>query len=175
MHKSFSCMFISILYMFQTAMCTSSAYAPAYQTVIYMIFVIFVNNQLDAQFFFMYVYFYSLHVSDSYVSIIGRINCINTTSGICHSVSMTVWYAGAYAPAYHTVLYTEWHTRCRIDTVNSPNDGHIAVWNMYRIEINIREREMCLKLVIYKEYIISDSQTVVTKPSPFKLNCIASQ
>jgi len=104
MHKSFSCMFISILYMFQTAMCTSSAYAPAYQTVIYMIFVIFVNNQLDAQFFFMYVYFYSLHVSDSYVSIIRRINCINTTSGICHSVS-TVWYAGAYAPAYQTVIY----------------------------------------------------------------------
>jgi len=48
--------------------------------------MIFVNNQLDAQFFFMYVYSYSLHVSDSYVSIIRRINYINTTSGICHSV-----------------------------------------------------------------------------------------
>ena len=36
--------------------------------------VIFVNNQLDAQFFmYTYVYFYSLHVSDSYVSIIRRI------------------------------------------------------------------------------------------------------
>jgi hypothetical protein len=46
----------------------------------------FVNNQLDAQFFFMYVYFYSLHVSGSHVPIIRRINCINTTSGICHSV-----------------------------------------------------------------------------------------
>jgi len=45
---------------------------------------IFVDNQLDARFFFMYVYFYSLHVSDSYVSIIRRINCINTTYGICH-------------------------------------------------------------------------------------------
>ena len=22
---------------------------------------------------------------------------------------MTVWYAGAYAPAYQTVIYTEWH------------------------------------------------------------------
>jgi hypothetical protein len=60
--------------------------------------IIFVNNQLDAQFFFMRVYFCSLHVSDSYVSIIRRINCINTTSGICHSVSMTVWYV------YHVVL-----------------------------------------------------------------------
>jgi hypothetical protein len=35
---------------------------------------IFVNNQLDAQFFFMYVYFYSLHVSGSHVPIIKRIN-----------------------------------------------------------------------------------------------------
>ena len=47
---------------------------------------LFVNNQIDAQFFFMYIYFYSLHVSGSHVPIIRRINCINTTSGICHSV-----------------------------------------------------------------------------------------
>jgi hypothetical protein len=40
---------------------------------------IFVNNQLDAYFFFTYVYFYSLHVSGSHVPIIRRINCINTT------------------------------------------------------------------------------------------------
>jgi len=46
----------------------------------------FVNNQLDAQFFFMYVCFYSLYVSGSHAPIIRRINCINTTSGICHSV-----------------------------------------------------------------------------------------
>jgi hypothetical protein len=39
--------------------------------------MIFVNNQLDAQFFFMYVYFYSLHVSGSHVPIIRRINPIN--------------------------------------------------------------------------------------------------
>jgi len=48
--------------------------------------VIFVNNQLDAQFLFTYVYFYSVQVADSYVSFIRRINCINTPSGICHSV-----------------------------------------------------------------------------------------
>jgi len=47
--------------------------------------IIFVNNHSDAQFFFMHVYLYSLHVSGSHVSIIRRINCINTTSGICHS------------------------------------------------------------------------------------------
>jgi hypothetical protein len=48
--------------------------------------IIFVNDQLDAQFIFIYVYFYSLHVSGSHVPIIRRINCINTTFGICHSV-----------------------------------------------------------------------------------------
>jgi hypothetical protein len=45
-----------------------------------------VNNQLDAQLLFMYVHFYSLHVSSNHVPIIRRINCINKTSGICHSV-----------------------------------------------------------------------------------------
>jgi hypothetical protein len=34
---------------------------------------ILVNNQLEAQLFFMYVYFYSLHVSGSHVPIIRRI------------------------------------------------------------------------------------------------------
>jgi len=48
--------------------------------------LIFVNNQLRAQFFFMYVYLHSLHVSGSHVPIVRRINSINTTSGICHSV-----------------------------------------------------------------------------------------
>jgi len=45
-------------------------------TVVHVLNVIaiIVNNQLDAQFFFMYVYFYSLHVSRSHVPIIRRIN-----------------------------------------------------------------------------------------------------
>ena len=47
--------------------------------------IIFVNNLLDAQFFFMYVYFYSLHVLGRHVPIIRRVNCINVTPGICHS------------------------------------------------------------------------------------------
>jgi len=45
---------------------------------------IFVDNQLDAQ-FFMYIYFCFLHVSGKHV-LIRRIYCTNTTSGICHSV-----------------------------------------------------------------------------------------
>jgi hypothetical protein len=47
---------------------------------------VLVNNQLDSQFLFMYVYFYSLHVSGSHMPIIRRTNCIKMTSGICHSV-----------------------------------------------------------------------------------------
>ena len=47
--------------------------------------IILVNNKLDAHFFSVYVYFDTLHVSSSHVLIIKRLNCINTTSGICHS------------------------------------------------------------------------------------------
>ena len=45
---------------------------------------IHVNNQLGA--LFKSVYFTSLHVSSNPVLIIRRINCINTSSGIYHSV-----------------------------------------------------------------------------------------
>ena len=80
----------------------------------------------------MYIYFYSLHVSASYVSIIRRIitamrHLVYVTHRlVCRSmysripdgnlhrvscdiwfISVTVWYAGAYAPAYQTVIYTE--------------------------------------------------------------------
>jgi hypothetical protein len=43
---------------------------------------------------FLCIYFNSLHVSSNLVLIIRRINCINTTSGICHFVSRTVSCAG---------------------------------------------------------------------------------
>jgi hypothetical protein len=48
--------------------------------------IIPVNDQLDAQFFFLYIYSNSLHVSSKLVLIIRRINCINATSGMCQSV-----------------------------------------------------------------------------------------
>jgi len=44
---------------------------------------IFVNNQFDAQFFFMYVYFYTLQVWGQPCAH-HQENFINTTSGICH-------------------------------------------------------------------------------------------
>jgi len=48
--------------------------------------IILFNDQLDAQFFFVCVYFNSLHVSSIQVLIIRRLSCVNTTSGICHSM-----------------------------------------------------------------------------------------
>ena len=52
--------------------------------------IILVNNQFDAEFFSVYVYFDTLHVSSNRVLIIRRINFINTTSGICQMY----WYNG---------------------------------------------------------------------------------
>jgi len=67
--------------------CIKSNYVVGFNVLLTLhLGTIFVNNQLDAQLFFMYVYFYSLHVSGSHVPIIRRINCINMISGICHSV-----------------------------------------------------------------------------------------
>jgi hypothetical protein len=53
--------------------------------------------------FFMYVYFYSLHVSGSHVPIIKRINYINTTFGM--SVSIDDRLVCRFAPANQTVIY----------------------------------------------------------------------
>jgi hypothetical protein len=48
-------------------------------------------------------------------------------------------------------LYRVIYTRCRIDTINSLDDGRMAARNMKRIEIYIHEKELCVKLVIYKD------------------------
>jgi hypothetical protein len=53
-----------------------------------------VNKAKLVHIFSYYVYFFSLHVSGDYVPIIRRNNCFYVTLGICHSVWMTVWYAG---------------------------------------------------------------------------------
>ena len=48
--------------------------------------IILFNDQLDEQFFCVYVYFNSLHVSSIQVHIIRRFYFINTISVICHSM-----------------------------------------------------------------------------------------
>jgi hypothetical protein len=52
-----------------------------------ILILILINNQLNANFFYIYSYFDSPHVSSKSVLIIRRVNCINTTSGVCHSGS----------------------------------------------------------------------------------------
>jgi len=64
--------------------------------------LILFNNQLDAQFFFVYVYFQYLHVLSIQVLIIRRYSCIHTISGICHSDRLV-----PSKPAYQTVTYTD--------------------------------------------------------------------
>ena len=63
-------------------------------------------------------------------------------------------------PNLHTKhhLHTVTYTRCHIDTINSPDDGHMAARNMQRTEINIHEEELYIKLVIYKDCTEMHSQ-----------------
>ena len=44
------------------------------------------------------------------------------------------------------------YTRCHINKIDSPDDEHRGARNMLRIGINIYEKkkELCVKLVIYK-------------------------
>jgi hypothetical protein len=51
-------------------------------------------------------------------------------------------------------FYTVTYIRCRIGTIDSPDDRHMAARNVYRIEINIHEKELCVTLVIYKDKIL---------------------
>jgi len=65
-----------------------------------------------------------------YVPIIRRNNCIYATLGICHCVWMTVWYAGYASCISDSHPHRVTNTKCRIDAVVSPDDGHIVARNM---------------------------------------------
>jgi len=78
----------------------------------------------------MYVYLYSLHVSGNHVPIIRRIICVNAIRDICHSVWMTVWYAGWNLHTRRSSTYTVTYTRYRTYTDSSPDDGYMVVRNM---------------------------------------------
>ena len=81
--------------------------------------IVFANNQLDAHFFFMNVYFYYVHVSGSHVPIIRR---IVSTRHLVY-VNLYIW------PFSVQVWMRVTYTRC-IDTINSSDDGHMAARNM---------------------------------------------
>ena len=74
---------------------------------------------------------------------------------IRHLVYVTL-YKWLFGGQVHTCtpnghLYRVTYTRCRIDIINSPDDGLVAARNMQRIEKNIHEI-LCVKLVIYKDH-----------------------
>jgi len=58
----------------------------------------------------------------------------------------------------HKVTYT----RCRIDTINSPDDGHIAVRNMYRIDIYMKKN--CASSWLFTKIACSNFQILWTCP-----------
>jgi len=91
-----------------------------------------------------YVNFFSLHVSGNYVPIIRGNDCICATLGICHAVDDCL----VCIPDSHPHRVT--NTKCRIDTVISPDDGHIVALNMQRKEINILKRIVQQVGFIYK-------------------------
>ena len=75
----------------------------------------------------MYVYFYSLHVSGSHVPIIRRI-----IVSMRHLVYVTLrrWLSGMEVNVHTSDInqVAHWYN-------NSPDDGHMAARNMYRMEI----------------------------------------
>ena len=101
-------------------------------------------------YFSVYIYFSSLHVSSTHVLIIRKINCISTTSGICHSTQVTVRYAGLEGTSWSSIqtcipgghLHRVTYTRCRIDTIDSPDDELMGARNMQRSEININKKRI---------------------------------
>ena len=95
---------------------------------------------------FFLVCFFSLHVSGDYVPIIRSNNCIYATLCNCYSVWMTVWYA---PPDSHPHRITS--TKCRINKVLSPDDGHIFARNMYRKEINMLRKNCAPSWIICKK------------------------
>ena len=88
------------------------------------------------------------------MSIIRRKYRTYATPGISHSIHTDdcLAYRAIYRPAYQTVncVYRVTNTRCRIGTVFSPDDGHIAARNLYRKAINLLRKSVHQVGSIYK-------------------------
>ena len=110
--------------------------------------------------FFVYVYYKSLHVSSTHVLIIRRINCISTTSSICHCTQVTLWYSGLGSTPtcipdghLHKVAYTRY-----IDIINSPDDERMSARNRQRFGTNIHEKRTVLQVGhLQKLYLYAQS------------------
>jgi hypothetical protein len=115
-----------------------------------------VNDQRDEQIpFYVFIFIYNfLHVSSTSCSSLGETNCINTTSGNCHSVLVAVSCAGW--EFIDTICLSWWWARGARD--------------MYRV-INKNKyikRNLCVTLVIYQESL-HDARSTKCKRSLSKL------
>ena len=68
----------------------------------------------------------SAHVSGNYVPVIRRTYCICATLVF---FSLYDWLSGLLQQTRQPLIHNEKY-QCRIDTVSSPDDGHIVVRNM---------------------------------------------
>ena len=87
---------------------------PTWRTIIFCVFIYIFN---------------SLHVSSTSCSSSRETNCVNTTSGSCHSVSVAVSSAGwewvHFRPAHDTATDTEWQLpEVVLTQLVSPDDEH---------------------------------------------------
>jgi hypothetical protein len=112
-----------------------------------------VNDQCDAQipFYVFFFIFNSLHVSSTLCSSSGETNCVNTTSGNCHSVLVAM--SCHSQPAHNTVTHTEWQLPEVVLTQFVSPDDERDVLKTCRVNSRNKyiERNLCVMLVIYQE------------------------
>jgi hypothetical protein len=98
---------------------------PTWRTILFYVFIFILN---------------SLHVSSTSCSSSGETNCINTTSGSCHSVSFAVSCAGRkwnYRPAHDTATDTEWQLpEIVLIQFVSPDDEYDVLETCRELKIN---------------------------------------
>jgi len=89
-----------------------------------------VNNQLNAQYFFVYIYSNFLHVSNTPLLIIRRISCSITTSVGDRLVCRFGWNGTDGTCTIDGHLHRVTYTRSRINTIDSPDDEQRGGGNM---------------------------------------------
>jgi len=99
---------------------------------VHLITIFVKRNQLDAQFFFLYMF----------ISILYMFRATKCSSSEESIVSIRpLVYVTLSKPAYHTGTYIVTYSRGRIDTIDSPDDERLFARNVYRTGINkLRKR-----------------------------------
>ena len=107
--------------------------------------------------FYVFIFiFNSLHVSSTSCSSSGETNCVNTTSGSCHCVSVAMSSAGLKWTSDLQTTRPPTATRGCIDTISLSWWWARCAWNMYRVTNRNKyiEKNLCITLVIYQDSVI---------------------